>query len=99
MGRWLDATRETILRAGQTLSDELGKQGVPGEVCLFGGTVMAIAITRPAGDETPGCSMPTNSGHTELARRIAADLPADWLNAGGEGSISARPMNAGRLLE
>ena len=31
-------TRETILRALHNLSDELGKRGVTGELCLFGGT-------------------------------------------------------------
>jgi hypothetical protein len=28
-------TRETLLRGLQILSDQLGKQGVTGEVCLF----------------------------------------------------------------
>ena len=40
-------TREAILRGLQSLSDELGKQGVTGEVCLFGGTVMVLAFTVP----------------------------------------------------
>ena len=38
-------TREAILRALGSLSDELGKQGVTGELCLFGGTVMVLAFT------------------------------------------------------
>ena len=38
-------TREQILAALQALSDELGKQGVTGEICLFGGTVMVLAFT------------------------------------------------------
>ena len=38
-------TREQILAALRDLSDELGKQSVTGEVCLFGGTVMALAFT------------------------------------------------------
>ena len=38
-------TRETILRALHNLSDELGKRGVTGELCLFGGTVMVLAFT------------------------------------------------------
>lgn len=37
-------TRETILRGLHTLSEELGKQGVTGEACLFGGTVMVLAF-------------------------------------------------------
>ena len=41
----LALTREGILNALQALSDELGKQGVTGELCLFGGTVMVLAFT------------------------------------------------------
>jgi hypothetical protein len=38
-------TREAILAALGALSDELGKQEVTGEICLFGGTVMVLAFT------------------------------------------------------
>jgi hypothetical protein len=37
-------SREQILRALQSLSEQLGQQGVMGEVCLFGGTVMVLAL-------------------------------------------------------
>ena len=37
-------TREAILAALRALSDELAKQDVIGEVCLFGGTVMVLAF-------------------------------------------------------
>ena len=37
-------TREVILRGLQSLSDELGKHDVVGELCLFGGTVMLLAF-------------------------------------------------------
>ncbi len=40
-----ELTREAILRALGALSDELGKQDVTGEICLFGGTVMVLAFT------------------------------------------------------
>ena len=36
-------TRETILRALHNLSDELGKRGVTGELCLFGGTANELS--------------------------------------------------------
>ncbi len=39
-------TRGAILGALSALSDELGRQGVIGEVCLFGGTVMVLALIR-----------------------------------------------------
>ncbi|MCK9589298.1 MAG: hypothetical protein WC076_07990 [Terrimicrobiaceae bacterium] len=45
-------TREAILRALASLSDELGKQGVVGELCLFGGTVMILAFTARLGGTT-----------------------------------------------
>jgi hypothetical protein len=36
-------TREQIVAALRALSDELGKQSITGEVCVFGGTVMLLA--------------------------------------------------------
>ena len=38
-------TREQIIAALRALSDELGKQVVMGEICLFGGTAMVLAFT------------------------------------------------------
>jgi len=40
-------SRETLLRALDLLSEELGKHGVTGEIYLFGGTVM-VSPSRPA---------------------------------------------------
>ena len=37
-------TREAIMDALSALSEELGKQGVIGELCLFWGTVMVLAF-------------------------------------------------------
>jgi hypothetical protein len=85
-------TRETILRGLQALSDELGKQGITGEVCLFGGTVMVLAFSaRLTTKDVDALFQPTQAIR-ELARRIADEqhLPADWLNDGVKGFISAR---------
>ncbi|MBA4147296.1 MAG: hypothetical protein H0X66_04210 [Verrucomicrobia bacterium] len=85
-------TRETILRGLQSLSEELGKEGVTGEVCLFGGTVMVLAFTaRLTTKDVDALFQPTQTIR-ELARRIGEDLhlPADWLNDGVKGFISAR---------
>ena len=85
-------TRETILRGLQALSDELGKQGVTGEVCLFGGTVMVLAFTaRLTTRDVDALFQPTTIIR-ELARRIADDLhlSADWLNDGVKGFLSTR---------
>jgi hypothetical protein len=85
-------TRETILRGLEALSDELGNQGVTGEICLFGGTVMVLAFNaRLTTKDVDALFQPTQTIR-ELARRIADDLrlPADWLNDGVKGFISTR---------
>ena len=93
-------TREQILAALQTLSDELGKQSVTGEICLFGGTVMVLAFTaRLTTKDVDALFQPTQAIR-ELARRIADEqhLPADWLNDGVKGFVSARhETTAGNL--
>ena len=93
-------TRETILRGLQTLSDELGKQGVTGEICLFGGTVMVLAFTARLTTKDVDALFQPAQTIRELARRIATEqqLPADWLNDGVKGFVSARhETTAGNL--
>lgn len=85
-------SREQILRALKTLSDELGQQAVIGEVCLFGGTVMVLAFTaRLTTRDVDALFQPTQIIR-ELARRIAAEqhLPPDWLNDAVKAFISSR---------
>ena len=36
--------RAAIIKAFQEMSDELGRRGATGELCLFGGTVMVLAF-------------------------------------------------------
>lgn len=85
-------TREQILAALHALSLELGKQGVTGEVCLFGGTVMVLAFAaRPATKDVHALFQPAQLIR-ELARQVAVEqhLPADWLNDGVKGFVSSR---------
>jgi hypothetical protein len=85
-------TRESILAALGSLSDELGKQGVMGEICLFGGTVMVLAYTaRLATKDVDAFFQPAQTIRA-IARNIAEDqrLPSDWLNDGVKGFVSAR---------
>lgn len=85
-------TREQILAALRALSDQLGGKGVTGEVCLFGGTVMVLAFTaRLTTKDVDALFQPTQTIR-DLARRIAGEqhLPADWLNDGVKGFVSAR---------
>ena len=93
-------TREAILRALTSLSDELGKQGVTGEVCLFGGTVMVLAFTARLSTKDVDALFQPTPLIRDLARRIGEEqhLPADWLNDGVKGFISARhETTAGNL--
>jgi hypothetical protein len=85
-------TRETILRALQMLSDGLGQQGMTGEVCIFGGTVMVLAFTARLATKDVDALFQPAQAIREFARRIADEqgLPANWLNDGVKGFLSAR---------
>lgn len=93
-------TREQILVALTRLSEQLGERGVVGELCLFGGTVMVLAFkARLATKDVDAIFQPTQAIR-ELARDIADEqnLPADWLNDGVKGFVSARhETTAGNL--
>jgi hypothetical protein len=93
-------TREAILRALTSLSEELGKQGVTGELCLFGGTVMLLAFTARLSTKDVDAVFQPTPLIRDLARRIGEEqqLPADWLNDGVKGYVSARhETTAGNL--
>jgi hypothetical protein len=85
-------TREKILAALSALSGELGRKDIKGEVCLFGGTVMVLAFTTRLTTKDVDALFQPAQTIRELARRIADEqhLPADWLNDGVKGFISAR---------
>ena len=85
-------TRETILAALGVLSDELGKQGVTGEICLFGGTVMVLAFTARLSTKDVDAIFRPAELIRDLARRIGElqGLPDNWLNDGVKGYVSAR---------
>jgi hypothetical protein len=85
-------TREAILLALGGLSDELGKLGVTGELCLFGGTVMVLAFTaRLATKDVDAIFEPAQLVRS-ASERVAArqNLPPDWLNDGVKGFISSQ---------
>ena len=92
--------REAILRALSSLSEELGKQNVTGELCLFGGTVMVLAFTARLSTKDVDALFQPTPLIREIARRIGEEqhLPADWLNDGVKGFLSARhDVTAGNL--
>ena len=93
-------TRDAILRALGCLSKELGRQGVTGELCLFVGTVMVLAFTARLSTKDVDALFQPTPLIRELARRIGEEqsLPADWLNDGVKGFVSARhETTAGNL--
>ena len=93
-------TREAILKALRALSDELGRQGVTGEICLFGGAVMVLAFTaRLSTKDVDAIFQPSQIIH-DLARQIGEQqaLPSNWLNDAVKGYISSRhEATAGNL--
>jgi hypothetical protein len=85
-------SREDILAALRALSDELAKRKIIGEVCLFGGTVMVLAFTARLTTKDVDALFQPAQMIRNLAGRIADDqhLPANWLNDGVKGFLSAR---------
>jgi len=90
-------TSETILRALGSLSAELGRQGVTGELCLFGGTVMLLAFTARLSTKDVDALFQPASLIRSLARSISEEqqLPVDWLNDGVKG-FCLSPARDGR---
>jgi hypothetical protein len=85
-------TKQDILKALENISDELARQNIQGELCLFGGTVMVLAFAaRAATKDVDAIFFPT-----PIIRKIAEDvgnqtgLPSGWLNGGVKGFISAK---------
>jgi len=92
--------REAILAALQALSDELGRQQVVGEVCLFGGTVMVLAFAARVSTKDVDALFQPAGLIRKLADQIGAaqHLPKNWLNDGVKGFLSAHhAVTAGNL--
>ncbi|MBI1177200.1 hypothetical protein GC207_07145 [bacterium] len=82
--------RNAIIAALQSLSDELGREGIKAEICLFGGTVMVLAFTaRVSTKDVDAVFMPAPAVRTAAARIAEShQLPKDWLNDGVKGFLS-----------
>jgi hypothetical protein len=93
-------TREELLNAFRALSDKLGEQGVTGELCLFGGTVMVLAFSARLATKDVDALFKPPKTIRDIASNIAAELhlPNDWLNDGVKGFLSPRhETTAGNL--
>jgi hypothetical protein len=85
-------TKEIILKAFQSLSDHLAAQGVKGELCIFGGTVMGLAFAaRVSTKDVAAIFQPTRLVR-ECAAHVAEEmeLSKNWLNDAVKGFISAK---------
>jgi len=85
-------SREEIVKALQKISEELGRRGVKGELCLFGGSVMVLAFAaRVSTKDVDAIFQPTREIR-EAARQVSVecDFPEHWLNDAAKGFISAR---------
>src|SRR6266581_8841909 len=93
-------TREELLNAFRALSDKLGEQGVTGELCLFGGTVMVLAFAARLATRDVDAIFQPSQLIRDLARQVGEEqrLPANWLNDAVKGYVSARhETTAGNL--
>jgi hypothetical protein len=87
----LDA--KTIVEALQALSDQLGKRGAKGELCLFGGSVMVLAFNARLSTKDVDAIFQPAQLIRDLTQSIGEErnLPKGWLNDGVKGFISTEP--------
>src|SRR5436309_14753863 len=87
LNEWVNATapKMTEVEIRQYLSElneELRSMDVKGEICLYGGAVMALAYkARPDTDDVDAVFEPVR--HVRKAARLVAErngLPVGWLN-------------------
>lgn len=86
-------TPKDIHAALSLLNDKLAVREVQGELCLFGGAVMALVYDARPSTRDVDAIMAPKSELTSAAGEVAEEmnLPAAWLNDGVKGFVSAQP--------
>ena len=74
--------RDEILQYLQELNQELGRLGVIGEVCLYGGAVMCLVYSaRPSTKDVDAIFQPVQQMREAIAQVANShNLRDDWLN-------------------
>lgn len=86
-------TPKDIYKALSLLNDKLTAREIQGELCLFGGAVMALVYDARQSTRDVDAIMVPKSELTNAANEVAEEmgLPAAWLNDGVKGFVSAQP--------
>lgn len=85
--------RARIEAALGALSDKVRADGVMGEICIFGGAAMVLAFDARESTRDVDAVFRPAATVRDAARAVAEEqsLPADWLNDGVKGFLSAEP--------
>jgi hypothetical protein len=83
------------------LNEQLGKNGVTGEVCIVGGAAMILAFgSRESTRDIDALVMAPSSVRRAVGQVAeAAGLPANWLNDGVKGFASGEPTELKEVLK
>ncbi len=86
-------SKETILMALSKLNEKFQSEGVIGEICVFGGTVMVLAFNARLSTKDVDAIFKPPEVFRRCALEIANELslPENWLNDGVKGFVSDRP--------
>lgn len=84
--------RAAIIKAFQEMSNELGRRGVTGELCLFGGAVMVLAFAARLSTKDVDAIFQPTQPMREIVRQVgeASGFPENWLNDAAKAFISTR---------
>lgn len=94
-------SRAKILAALQALGDELGRQGVRGQIFVVGGAAMALAYSTRRVTKDIDAVFEPKSAIYAAAEKVAEEhgLPADWLDDAVKAFVPGKDAHARPLPE